>query len=257
MAVVRVNKTKDYSVMSNNHFREKAMSLKAKGLLSLMLSLPETWDYSIAGLVTLSKDGKDSVMNALNELEDFGYLVRTRLKDKKGKFAGYDYDIYENPQAVKSKADNSNTEKPCAEKPNTEKSQQYNTNKLNTNKKNTKQLSTNKSKKESQPEARPSFNELIDTYANGNEEIKDLLGEWLKIRKIKNAVMTNKTIELNLQNIKKYASESNMEVIDYLKEVICRGLATFTSFKTNNKTVTTNKSGNVFFDMLEKENKVI
>lgn len=123
MAVIRVNKTAEYTVLSNYHFKEKEMSLKAKGLLSLMLSLPDNWDYSIAGLVTLSKDGKDSVMNALIELEQFGYLERTRLFDKQGRFAGYNYDIYERPYA----------EKPYAEKPNTENPPQLNTNQLNTN----------------------------------------------------------------------------------------------------------------------------
>ena len=81
MAVMRVHKNANFTVMSNYHFREKKMSLKAKGLLSLMLSLPNDWDYSIAGLATLSKDGKDSVMSALKELEQFGYLTRTRLVD--------------------------------------------------------------------------------------------------------------------------------------------------------------------------------
>lgn len=137
MAIIRMHKTRDYTVMSNSHFREKEMSLKAKGLLSLMLSLPDDWDYSIAGLVTLSKDGKDSVMNALNELESFGYLKRTRVTNKNGQFAGYDYDIYETPQA-----ENSYAEKPYAEKPYTEKPLQLNTNKLITNKPNTKELNT-------------------------------------------------------------------------------------------------------------------
>ena len=132
MAVMRVNKTADYTVISNSHFREKEMSLKAKGLLSLMLSLPDNWDYSIAGLVALSKDGKDSVMNTLTELETFGYLKRTKVKDDKGKFAGYDYDIYEQPQ----------TEKPYAEKPNTDKPNTENPPQLNTNILNTKKLST-------------------------------------------------------------------------------------------------------------------
>ena len=124
MAVIRVNKTADYTVMSNTHIREKEMSLKAKGLLSLMLSLPDDWDYSIAGLETLSKDGKDSVMSALAELEDFGYLTRTQTTDEKGRFTGYDYDIYEKPQQ----------ENPYAENPNTENPPQINTNKPSTKK---------------------------------------------------------------------------------------------------------------------------
>ena len=107
MAILRIKKTNNYTVMSNYHFKEKDMSLKAKGLLSLMLSLPEDWDYSIDGLAKLSKDGKDSVMSALAELEKFNYLIRTQTKDEDGKFAGYDYDVYEQPY----------TEKPFTEKP--------------------------------------------------------------------------------------------------------------------------------------------
>lgn len=140
MAVIRINKTSDYTVMSNTHFREKDMTLKAKGLLSLMLSLPESWDYSIGGLVLLSKDGKDSVMNALNELEEFGYLKRTKVTDEKGRFAGYDYDIFETPQTEKPYAENPNTDNPNTGKPNAENPPQLNTNILSTN-----LVSTNKS----------------------------------------------------------------------------------------------------------------
>ena len=144
MAVMRINKTEDYTIMSNAHFKEKKMSLKAQGLLSLMLSLPDTWDYSIAGLVTLSKDGKDSVMNALDELEKFGYLIRTKLTDGKGRFAGYDYDIYENPQTEKPCADKPNTDTPKADAPKAENPTQLNTNQLNTKEDNTNQSNTNK-----------------------------------------------------------------------------------------------------------------
>lgn len=142
MAVIRINKTGDYTVMSNTHFKEKEMSLKAKGLLSLMLSLPDGWDYSINGLVTLSKDGRDSVMTALQELEQFRYLKRTRTNDEKGQFAGYDYDIYEKPFSEKPTTDIPNTDKPYTEKPNTEKPQQLNTKQSITNKLNIKELST-------------------------------------------------------------------------------------------------------------------
>ena len=116
MGVIRINKDKNYTVMSNVHLQDKRLSFKAKGMLSVMLSLPPEWDYSIAGLSTLSTDKKDSVMTILGELEQYGYLVRTRLTDK-GKFAGWQYDIFEKP----------NTEKPNTEKPNTEKPPQLNT----------------------------------------------------------------------------------------------------------------------------------
>ena len=121
MSVMRVHKTANFTVMSNYHFKEKKMSLKAKGLLSLMLSLPEDWDYSIAGLTTLSKDGKDGVMTALAELEKFGYLTRTRLVNDKGQFDGIEYNIFEQPQekpvAENPISDNSHEEKPISEKP--------------------------------------------------------------------------------------------------------------------------------------------
>lgn len=132
-----VHKTKDYTVMGNTHFREKKMTLRAKGLLSLMLSLPDDWDYSIAGLCTLSKDGRDSVMNALKELENFGYLVRTKTTDEKGHFSGYDYNVYEEPQAGKPL-----TETPCSENPNTGKPNTGNPQQLNTNILNTKSTKT-------------------------------------------------------------------------------------------------------------------
>lgn len=114
--------------MSNFHFREKEMSLKAKGLLSLMLSLPEEWDYSEVGLSKLSKDGVGSTAKALDELEIFGYLRRTQCKDTNGKFAGYEYDIYETPQINLPY-----TENPFTEKPFTENCGQLSTNTLNTN----------------------------------------------------------------------------------------------------------------------------
>ena len=126
MAIMRVHKTANYTVMSNNHFKEKGMSLKAKGLLSLMLSLPEDWDYSINGLATLSKDGKHSVMEALKELERFGYLIRTRLTNEKGQFQGYDYDIFEEPQE-RHISEEPNTENPYSENPNTDNPPQLNT----------------------------------------------------------------------------------------------------------------------------------
>lgn len=129
MSVMRVHKTANFTVMSNYHFKEKKMSLKAKGLLSLMLSLPEDWDYSIAGLTTLSKDGKDGVMSALSELEKFGYLTRTRLVNDKGQFDGIEYNIFESPQE-KPVAEKPISANPISEKPISEKPSQLNTNSI-------------------------------------------------------------------------------------------------------------------------------
>lgn len=130
MSVVRVHKNANFTVMSNYHFKEKKMSLKAKGLLSLMLSLPDDWDYSIAGLTTLSKDGRDGVMSALGELEKFGYLQRERVINDKGQFAGVEYNIYEQPQE-KPVSEKPNQENSTSEKPNSENRDQLNTNSIN------------------------------------------------------------------------------------------------------------------------------
>lgn len=93
----RVVKNKNFTTMSNIHLRAKYLSLKAKGLMSLCLSLPENWDYSIAGLVTLSSDGRDGVTNTLNELKKFGFLTVEKKRTIKGAFTTF-YTFYENPE---------------------------------------------------------------------------------------------------------------------------------------------------------------
>lgn len=120
MSLFRVHKTKDFTIMSNTHFKERGMSLKAKGLLSLMLSLPDDWSYNIKGLCALSKDGKDSVMSALSELEKFGYLTRTRETDSKGRFSGVRYDIFETPQHENPISENQNSVNPNSDSSNSE-----------------------------------------------------------------------------------------------------------------------------------------
>ena len=97
MAVFRIEKTRDYTVMSNHHLRNAQMSLKSKGLLSMMLSLPEDWNYPNRGLAKICKGGTDSIGSALKELEQAGYIVRNRLRDSKGKIVDVKYVIYEMP----------------------------------------------------------------------------------------------------------------------------------------------------------------
>lgn len=136
MAVVRAEKNSDFTRISNSLFKEKNMSLKAKGLLSLMLSLPDDWKFSINGLVGLSADGRDGVAKALLELERFGYLRRRRVTDKKGHFVGYEYDIFEQPQSdtpyvEKPYTENPNTDNPITRKPYTENPPQLTTKYIN------------------------------------------------------------------------------------------------------------------------------
>lgn len=97
MAVFRVERTRDYTVMSNHHLKNRSLSLKAKGLLSVMLSLPDEWDYTLRGLAAISKEGVDAIREAIRELEDAGYIVRSRGRNEKGQLSGTEYVIYEQP----------------------------------------------------------------------------------------------------------------------------------------------------------------
>ena len=98
MAVFRVEKTRDYTVMANHHLKDRRLSLRAKGLLSVMLSLPEEWDYTLKGLSVISKEGVDAIGEAVKELERAGYIIRSRQRDDHGRLRGMEYVIYERPQ---------------------------------------------------------------------------------------------------------------------------------------------------------------
>jgi len=104
MAVFRVERNTGYTVMSNHHLRNKELSLKAKGLLSQMLSLPEDWDYTLSGLAHINREKIDAIREAVKELEKAGYIRRSRERDSKGRLRGADYVIYEQPQPFEEEA---------------------------------------------------------------------------------------------------------------------------------------------------------
>ncbi len=116
MAVFRIEKTKDYTVMANHHLRNRALSLKAKGLLSLMLSLPDDWDYTTKGLSHICKDGVDSISATVRELEQAGYVKRRRLRNAQGQLAEVEYTILEQPQPPED-SDPPKRENPVLENP--------------------------------------------------------------------------------------------------------------------------------------------
>ena len=126
--VFRVVKTKNYTMMSNQHLKDKRLTLKAKGLMSVMLSLPENWDYTLRGLSAISKEGVDAVSEAVKELERSGYVIRNRKRDERGRLSGTEYLIYEDchmnsqpaqdaPKPEKPKRENPRLENPVQEKP--------------------------------------------------------------------------------------------------------------------------------------------
>ena len=98
MTVFHVAKNTNYTVMSNHHLRNRELSLKAKGLLSQMLSLPEKWDYTLQGLAYINREQTDAIRQAVHELERAGYIVRVRKRDNRGRLRGAEYTIYEEPQ---------------------------------------------------------------------------------------------------------------------------------------------------------------
>ena len=117
MAVFRIEKTRDYTVMSNHHLRNTDLSLKAKGLLSLMLSLPEDWDYTTKGLARICKDGVDSICAGVRELEDYGYVVRERVRNASGQLGAIEYTILEQPRPPEPKREKPERENPVQANP--------------------------------------------------------------------------------------------------------------------------------------------
>ena len=147
MAVFRIERTKDYTVMSNHHLRNHELSLKAKGLLSMMLSLPDDWNYTTRGLAKICKEGVDAIGSALRELETAGYIVRNQLRDRQGRICDTEYVIYEQPQpkapdTPQPDTASPDTENPYLDDPDTEKPAELNIEKSKTQKQTTDVSST-------------------------------------------------------------------------------------------------------------------
>ena len=147
MAVFRIERTRDYTVMSNHHLRDKALSLKSKGLLSMMLSLPEDWNYTTRGLAKICKEGVDAIGGALRELESAGYIVRHQMRDRQGRICDTEYVIYEQPQpkapdTPQPDTASPDTENPYLDDPDTEKPAELNIEKSKTQKQTTDVSST-------------------------------------------------------------------------------------------------------------------
>lgn len=195
MAVMRVHKTKDYTVMSNTHFREREMSLKAKGLLSLMFSLPDTWDYSVAGLVAICKENETAINSTLKELKKFGYLSVTKLMPNQtasGRIE-YVYDIYEKPtDAEILKVEKQGVENQGVVFQEVEKPVQLSTKEVIT-----KELNNNKSSTKEGIYIRTSTNDFLGTYKN------------IKLKE-------NELAKLN----EEYGEKETQEAIEHLSEYI-------------------------------------
>lgn len=204
MSVIRVEKTSNYTVMANYHFKEKGLSLKAKGIMSLMLSLPEDWDYTVAGLATLSKDGIESVRSALRELEKFHYLTMEQTKDKAGKFSSTNYVLHEKPFT-----ENPITGNPITDKPISEKRTQLNTNLSSTKKLSTKRQITHQEKK--------------DPFAVASPKLCEALRGFEASRKALHKPLTLRAKELIVKKLEKLAPGNEALQIAILDQSVERG----------------------------------
>ena len=160
MSVFRVERNRNYTVMSNYHLRDRRLSLKAKGLLSQMLSLPEDWDYTLGGLAQINREKIDAIRAAVRELEAAGYIVRSRERDAKGRLRGADYVIYEQPQTQSPVPDSPMLENPMLENPTldfptSENPTQLNKDKQNKELQNTDSLPFRATSEETRPACQP------------------------------------------------------------------------------------------------------
>ena len=208
MAVFRVEKNTNFTVMSNHHLKNKNLSLKAKGLLSQMLSLPDEWDYSLNGLAYINKEGKDSVRNAISELEQEGYIVRTRTRDDKGLLGKAEYVIYETPRLENTdfqpKSENPTLDNPTLENPTQEKPALDNPTQLNKDKSNIEILNNDLSN--------------IDSFPFSSAHARNpKITEMDEIRKNREMVMDN--IEYDIL-CERYRPDALDEIVDILTETL-------------------------------------
>ena len=224
MAIVRVNNTKGFTVMSNYHFQDKEISLKAKGLLGLMLSLPSNWDYSVNGLVAIVKENKAAVQTALKELEEHKYLKRTRVQDETGRF-DYVYDIYEKPYDKLPCTENRCTDIQCTENRCTENQPQ-----INTNKQNTKELNTNEYKEKNIK--KESVNSVISSYTE-NKDLQDALHDFVDMRTKARKPLTVRAMKLSLNELDKLAVD-DVTKIAIVNQSIVHSWLTFYKLQNNN-----------------------
>ncbi|MCH5278345.1 MAG: helix-turn-helix domain-containing protein [Christensenellaceae bacterium] len=176
MAVFRVERTRDYTVMSNNHLKDSTLTLKAKGLLSMMLSLPDEWNYTTRGLAAICKEGVDAIGKTLKELEQAGYIIRRQLRGRDGRICDTEYTIFEKPRKPKSSVPDTtspDTENPDVVNSDMEKPDTDNPAQLNTKKSNTQKTITDLSKTHSFfPSAADELTDGFDKRAEIKEQIE-------------------------------------------------------------------------------------
>lgn len=214
MAIFRTHKNQNYTVMSNYHLKEKNMSLKAKGLLSVMLSLPDDWDYSLAGLVAICKENETAVKSALKELKDFGYIRIDKLmpnETESGRIE-YVYNVFEQPQNIIIKQEH---KKQGLENQPLENQPIENQVQLNTNKQNTKELNTKKikNKKNSKKDAKLDYIAKKCLEYDLAENVIELLCTFFSGLIDNGRLVTNEKINATLSVLAKVDTQTQIKAI--------------------------------------------
>lgn len=213
MAIFRTHKNQNYTVMSNYHLKEKNMSLKAKGLLSVMLSLPDDWDYSLAGLVAICKENETSVKSAIKELKDFGYIRIDKLmpnETESGRIE-YVYNVFEQPQNISKQEHKKQAleNQPLENQP-IENQVQLNTKEQNTNKLNTKKI---KNKKNTKKSAKIEYITRKCLEYDLEENVIDLVCTFFSGLIDNGRLVTNEKINATLSVLAKYNQTTQIKAI--------------------------------------------
>lgn len=197
---IRSKKSKNYTVLDNTFIKDCNLSWKAKGLMTYLLSLPEDWSIYMTELESHATDGKDSLKNAISELEENGYIVKERKTDK-GKFAGYTYTIYESPKR-KNRSGKTATEKPFTENP-----QLLNTNYIL----NTDELNNTEPKEQKKNQKADLF-DRVDEYTE-NQELRDILKKYLKFKLSSSRGFTLEQWNMQLDRLTQYGKGNVISMI--------------------------------------------
>lgn len=237
MAIVRVVKNKDYTVMSNAHLHDKRLSLKAVGLLSIVLSLPDDWHYTVKGLVGSVKDGERAVNGALSELKKCGYLQVNKLypNSERSKIE-YQYVFYEKPQGIQNvplEQDLQNVDLQNVGLQNVDLQNvgaYINTNKQSTNKQNTKELNTNEYKEKNIK--KESVNSVIAEYTE-SKDLQDALHDFVDMRTKARKPLTVRAMKLSLNELDKLAVD-DVTKIAIVNQSIVHSWLTFYKLQNNN-----------------------
>lgn len=260
--IFRVNKTKGFSVMSNYHLQDKNLSLRAKGLLSLMLSLPDDWKFSIAGLASLCIEKEQAVKSSLDELKASGYVVVTKLlpNQTESKRIEWLYDVYEKPQTKNLKKEQSPVEQPPVkqgvatqevveqgiEPQGIENQPLQNTKELST-----KLQNTNKKERKKAESTRATFDEILDSYEviKNSPELRDAWIAFIQMRQRIRAPLTDRALELNIKKAFELAKDDPNKVLKIVNNSIAKGYRGV--FPDEDRSQSSDQSDNPYTKMLK------